>query len=176
MQKQHIILVGPMGSGKSTLGAALAARLGLGFVDVDACIVAIAGMSIPDIFATEGEAGFRDREAQALADALAHQPAVVATGGGAVLRQANRDAMQAVGCVVYLHVSTQEQLRRIEGDRNRPLLGSDAPAQRLAELQSQREPLYRQIANLVIDTSVQTPEQLAAALVLRLHALKDPHA
>jgi len=176
MQKQHILLVGPMGSGKSTLGAALAARLGLGFVDVDACIVAMAGMSIPDIFATEGEAGFRDREAQALADALNHPPAVIATGGGAVLRQANRAAMQAAACVVYLHVSAQEQLRRIQGDRNRPLLGSDAPAQRLAELQSQREPLYRQIANLVIDTSVQTPEQLAAALVLRLHALKDPHA
>ena len=176
MQKQHIVLVGPMGSGKSTLGAALAARLGVALIDVDACIVAMAGLPIPAIFATEGEAGFREREAQALTDALNHPPAVIATGGGAVLRQANRDAMQAAGCVGYLHVSAQEQLRRIEGDRNRPLLGNDAPAQRLAELQTLREPLYRQIANLVIDTSVQTPEQLAAALELRLHAIKDSHA
>ena len=176
MQKQHIVLIGPMGSGKSTLGAALAARLGLGFIDVDSRIVALAGMSIPQIFATEGEIGFRDREAQALADALAAKPAVIATGGGAVLRQANRTAMQATSCVVYLHVDAAEQLRRIQGDRNRPLLGSDAPAQRLAELQTLREPLYRQIADYVIDTSVQTPEQLAAALVLRLHSPQDSRA
>lgn len=165
-----------MGSGKSTLGAALAARLGLVFIDVDANIVAAAGQSIPEIFAAEGEAGFRDREAQALTDAIAATPAVIATGGGAVLRQANRTAMQAAGYVVYLHVDAAEQLRRIHGDRNRPLLGNDAPAQRLADLQTLREPLYRQIADCVIDASVQTPEQLAAALVLRLHTLKDARA
>ncbi|MDE2406939.1 MAG: shikimate kinase [Xanthomonadaceae bacterium] len=170
----HILLVGPMGSGKSTLGPALAARLGLAFLDLDAAIVAKAGISIPALFASEGEAGFRDRETQALADALQGAPAVIATGGGAVLREANRKAMQAAGTVVYLHVSPAEQLRRVSGDGNRPLLAGDAPAQRLAELQALREPWYREIADLIVDTSVQTPGQLAAALVLRLPVQTSP--
>lgn len=167
-RRDHIFLVGAMGAGKSTLGAALAARLGLGFIDLDARIVAAAGMTIPAIFDCEGEAGFRTRETRALHAALMESPSVVATGGGVVLHEANRTAMRGAGLVVYLHVSADEQLRRVAGDGNRPLLATADPAQRLAQLQAQREPLYRDIADIILSTDAQTPEQLAAALVLRL--------
>lgn len=177
MQKRdHLILIGPMGSGKSTTGLALATRLGLAFVDLDACIVARAGQSIPRLFEVEGEAGFRQREALALREALAGPPAVIATGGGAVLRADNRRAMAAGGRVVYLHVSPGEQLRRIAGDANRPLLDHDDPATRLAQLQAEREPLYREIADLILDSDAQTPQQLAAALSLQLQRLAQPAA
>ncbi|MFB6259776.1 MAG: shikimate kinase, partial [Thiohalorhabdaceae bacterium] len=99
-----IFLVGPMGSGKSTVGRALAARLGTNLVDLDELVAAGAGLSIPEIFEAEGEAGFRDREQAALADiADLRGPLVVATGGGAVLREANRRRMAEAGRVVYLH-------------------------------------------------------------------------
>src|SRR6187402_168762 len=112
----HIILVGPMGSGKSTLGRGLATRLGLAFVDVDARIEAGAGHDIPSIFASEGEAGFRERETLALAEALAGESAVIATGGGAVLAGANRTAMREAGHVVYLQVDAVTQLARLAGE------------------------------------------------------------
>lgn len=172
-QLSHILLIGPMGSGKSTLGAPLAARLGLGFIDVDARIVATAGLSIPVIFDREGEAGFRTRETTALLEALREPPAVIATGGGAVLAEANRGAIRASGCVVYLHIHPDEQLRRVAGDHNRPLLDHIDPAGQLARLQAQREPLYRALADLTVDTSAQTSEQLAAALALRLSQPRD---
>ena len=171
--RRHIVLIGPMGSGKSTLGRVLATRLQLPFVDVDADIVAAAGMSIPAIFTAEGEAGFRQRESLALAAALTSAPSVIATGGGAVLCADNRAAIQTAAAVVYLHVSADAQLRRIGGDSNRPLLTTEAPAQRLAALQAQREPLYRQLATCTIDTSTQTPDQLAADVLRHLHSLQE---
>lgn len=167
-QHSRIILIGPMGSGKSTLGLALAERLGLGFIDVDQRIVAAAGRSVPAIFEAEGEPGFRRRETDALLAALHEAPAVIATGGGAVLALANREAIRAAGCVVYLHIAPDEQLRRVAGDRNRPLLDHADPAGQLARLQAQREPLYRELADFTVDTSAQTSEQLAAALAIRL--------
>lgn len=172
-QASHILLIGPMGSGKSTLGQALAARLGLGFIDVDARIVAATGLSIPAIFEAEGEAGFRSRETAALLAALQEPPAVIATGGGIVLADANREAIRAAGFVIYLHIHPDEQLRRVAGDHNRPLLDHADPAGQLARLQAQREPLYRALADLTVDTSAQTSEQLAAALALRLPQLRD---
>lgn len=172
-QASHILLIGPMGSGKSTLGQALAARLGLGFIDVDARIVAATGLSIPAIFEAEGEAGFRRRETAALLAALQEPPAVIATGGGIVLADANREAIRAAGFVIYLHIHPDEQLRRVAGDHNRPLLDHADPAGQLARLQARREPLYRALADLTVDTSAQTSEQLAAALALRLPQLRD---
>lgn len=164
----HIVLVGPMGSGKSTLGRALAARLGMAFVDLDARIEARAGRNIPALFASEGEAGFRQRESQALAEALAGAAAVIATGGGAVLADANRTAMRDAGLVVYLQVEAVTQLARLAGDTGRPLLATADRAQRLADLQAIREPLYREVAHHMFDTSALAPDAAVAALAALL--------
>jgi 3-dehydroquinate synthase len=169
----HIVLVGPMGSGKSTLGQALAARLGLRFIDVDQRIVADAGCSIADLFAQEGEAGFRAREARLLAQALGEDAAVVATGGGAVLADGNRAAMRGAGRVVYLQVDAAAQLARLHGDTGRPLLQAVDPAQALAALQAVREPLYRATAHLMFDTTALAPQAAAAALAERLRDFRD---
>lgn len=165
---RHVVLVGPMGSGKSTLGRALATKLGLAFVDVDARIVAAAGCDIPSLFASEGEVGFRQREAQALAEALAGEPAVIATGGGAVLAEANRAAMRKARRVVYLQVDAATQVARLADDTSRPLLTTADRAQRLADLQAIREPLYREVAHLTFDTSALAPEAAVAALAAML--------
>ncbi len=165
-----------MGSGKSTLGRALAARLGLDFIDVDACIERDAGRSIAAIFAAEGEPGFRAREARTLAETLAAPPAVVATGGGAVLDAANRTAMRAAGTVVYLQVDAATQLARLADDTTRPLLAAPDRAQRLADLQAQREPLYRAAAHLLFDTTTLAPDIAIAALADRLAAFEDTQA
>jgi shikimate kinase len=161
---RNIVLVGPMGSGKSHVGGLLAAQLGLDFVDLDASIETEAGMPISAIFASEGEAGFRARESWALAEALARDGQVIATGGGAVLDAGNRAAMRARGHVVYLQVEAGEQLRRIGGDNGRPLLDVPDRAQRLADLQALREPLYREVADLVFGTGTHSPERIADAL------------
>ncbi len=159
-----IFLVGPMGSGKTAVGRQLAVRLGRAFVDVDDDIEARAGKPITAIFADEGEAGFRVRESHALADALSKPAQVIATGGGAVLDEANRAALGSAGIVVYLRIDPREQLIRIAGNTRRPLLDVADPGQRLAELQAQREPLYREVADLVFDTNGHTPDSAADAL------------
>ena len=166
--RDHVVLVGPMGSGKSTLGRALAARLARPFVDVDARIEADAGCSIAALFAAEGEAGFRAREARVLAAVLGGPAAVIATGGGAVLAEANRTAMRAAGVVVYLQVDAATQLARLQHDQARPLLQAPDRAQRLAELQAQREPLYRAVAHLLFDAGSLAPEPAVAALARQL--------
>lgn len=171
----NVVLVGPMGSGKSHVGRLLAARLGLEFVDVDARIEADAGMPIPAIFASEGEAGFRARESRLLADALEQHGRVVATGGGAVLDAGNRAVMRAAGWVVYLQVELAEQLRRLAGDTGRPLLEVADRAQRLAELQALREPLYREVADLAFETSTRSPDDIADALAALIVQGGTPH-
>ena len=172
----NIVLVGPMGSGKSHVGRLLAARLGRAFADVDARVEADAGMPIPAIFATEGEAGFRARESRMLTATLAHSGQVIATGGGAVLAAGNREAMRASGRVVYLQVELAEQLRRLAGDTGRPLLHVADRAQRLAELQALREPLYREVADLVFETSAMSADAVAEALVALLADDEEAHA
>lgn len=162
--RRNVVLVGPMGSGKSHVGRLLASRLGLDFADVDARVEADAGMPIPAIFASEGEAGFRARESRLLVDTLERQGQVIATGGGAVLDAGNRAAIRTAGLVVYLQVDPAEQLRRLAGDASRPLLDVDDRAQRLADLQALREPLYREVAGLVFETSRRSPEDVADAL------------
>ncbi len=145
-------LVGPMGAGKSTIGRQLARALKLRFIDSDREIETRTGVDIPLIFELEGEAGFRARE-QAVIDELTGQPEVVlATGGGAVLHPENRKNLTSRGCVIYLHASVQQQMKRTARDRNRPLLLTEEPRKRLTELMAVREPLYLEVADLVVDT------------------------
>ena len=165
----HVVLVGPMGAGKSTIGRLLAARLQRAFVDLDACVEAAAGATIPTIFTTEGEAGFRSRECLALGDALmSPEASVIATGGGAVLDEGNCRAMPEFGTVVYLRVDPTLQLQRLQGDVTRPLLATDNPAQRLAELQATREPLYQEVSSICFDTTHHSPQSAADALATLL--------
>ncbi|MEO6228426.1 MAG: shikimate kinase [Thermomonas sp.] len=165
----HIILVGPMGSGKSSIGQRLAWRLEREFIDLDARIEAEADTTIAEIFESQGESGFRLRECHALKDVLMKTEAsVIATGGGAVLDEGNRRAMRDAGTVVYLQVEPAMQLRRLQGDRTRPLLAIDDPAQRLADLQYMREPLYRDVADVIFETTHHSTQDAADALAALL--------
>ncbi|MEO6154671.1 MAG: shikimate kinase [Thermomonas sp.] len=165
----HIVLVGPMGAGKTSIGHALATRMHCAFVDLDSYIEAEAGVTITSIFTNEGEAGFRSRECRALSEALAKPEAsVIATGGGAVLDHGNRRAMRDASTVAYLQVEPAMQLQRLQGDETRPLLAADNSAQRLHALQVMREPLYGEVADIVFDTTSHSPEAAADALVILL--------
>lgn len=157
MDKQYgtknVYLVGLMGAGKTTIGRSLARQLDLEFVDTDREIEARTGVSIPTVFEIEGEDGFRKREAQVIADLSRLSGQVVATGGGVVLRSENRANLRASGFVVYLDVPPYTLWERTRHDRNRPLLQVDDPLLKLKELYSQRDPLYREVADLVVDGS-----------------------
>lgn len=145
-------LVGPMGAGKSTIGRQLARALKLEFLDTDRVIEERTGVDIPLIFELEGEAGFRERERRVI-DELTSRPGIVlATGGGAILDPDNRRNLSVRGQVIYLATSIEQQLKRTAHDRNRPLLQTGDPGEKLAELMRIREPLYREIANLTIST------------------------
>ena len=147
-----IFLVGPMGAGKSAVGKHLARSLHLGFVDSDDEIEARTGVDIPFIFEKEGEDGFRRRERAAIADLTRRDDTVLATGGGAVVDADNRNHLGARGYVVYLFTSVDQQVRRTSRGRERPLLDGGDPRQILEDLLAVRDPLYREIADLVVDT------------------------
>ena len=140
-----------MGSGKTTLGRSLAKRLELEFIDSDREIELRTGVGIPTIFEIEGEDGFRKREAQVIAAITCLSGNVVATGGGVILRAENCVNLRASGLVVYLDVPPNTLLERTRHDKNRPLLQVADPLQKLQELYFQRDPIYREIADLVID-------------------------
>jgi len=148
---ENIYLVGLMGAGKTTIGRSLAKRLALRFVDTDKEIESRTGVSIPTIFEIEGEDGFRKRESQIIAEMAEQGGLIVATGGGGVLRPENRANMRSSGFVIYLNVPPQTLWERTRHDRNRPLLQVADPLQKLTQLFSVRDPLYREVANLVID-------------------------
>ena len=147
-----IFLTGPMGAGKSTIGRQLSKQLGLPFHDSDHEIETRTGVDIPLIFELEGEAGFRKRECVAIDDLTRLPGIVLATGGGAILDPSNRERLSSRGKVIYLHASVNQQLKRTRMDRNRPLLQTEDPRARLGELMATRDPLYREVANLIIDT------------------------
>lgn len=148
---ENIYLVGLMGAGKTTVGKALAKRLGWQFHDSDHEIAARTGVSIPTIFEIEGEAGFRRRESQVIAELTNLRNVVVATGGGAVLAEQNRDCLSMNGVVVYLNASPSQLYERTRHDRSRPLLQVPDPLAKLKSLHAERGPLYEAVADIVID-------------------------
>jgi len=153
IRPQNIFLVGPMGAGKSTIGRQLAEALGYRFLDSDQEIQRRTGVDISTIFEYEGEAGFRQRERQILEELAQHDGIVLATGGGAVLSPENRQCLAARGFVIYLHCSPEQQHARTARDRNRPLLaGAADPLDKLREIMAEREPIYRQVADMVVST------------------------
>jgi shikimate kinase len=156
------------GSGKSTVGRQLSRRLGLPFFDSDQVIEQRLGCSIREFFAREGEAVFRDVEAQALADLAGGSPAVVATGGGAVLREDNRRVMRQGGKVVYLRSSPEELHRRLRHDTQRPLLQVADPMARLRAMHAERDPLYRDAAHFQIETGRPSVPTLVNMIVMQL--------
>jgi len=149
---KKIFLIGPMGAGKSAVGRHLARVLHLDFVDSDDEIEARTGVDIPFIFEKEGEAGFRKREAAAIDDLSGRDEVVLATGGGAVLRPENRGHLGGRGFVVYLYTSVDQQVSRTARGRERPLLDGGDPREILEGLLETRDPLYREIADLVVET------------------------
>lgn len=168
---RNLILVGPMGAGKSTIGRLLAKELHLPFKDSDKEIEVRTGADIPWIFDVEGEQGFREREQAVIADLCREDGLVLATGGGAVLRQENREALRGGGRVVYLHASVEQQLERTARDRNRPLLRTANPGQVLRELLAIRDPLYREIADVIIETDQRPPRMVVQEILSRLEQL-----
>ena len=141
-----------MGSGKTTIGRALARRLNKRFVDADHEIESRTGATIPLIFEIEGEASFRQREADVIRDLTAQDGIVLATGGGAVLNEQSRKLLKERGTVIYLRASVNSILQRTSHDRNRPLLQTDDPKARIEELSQQRAPLYQEVAHIIIET------------------------
>ncbi len=170
VQAKPIFLVGMMGAGKTTIGRQLAAALGREFLDLDQAIEERCGVSIPTIFDIEGEAGFRKRETSLLDELTRLKGIVLATGGGAILAAANRAMLSERGLVIYLRADARELYRRVARDRNRPLLQTPNPQQRIVELLEQREPLYKQLADVTLDTSSQPIWQLVRDLLPTLQA------
>jgi shikimate kinase len=163
----RIFLIGPMGAGKSTIGRRLAEQLGLSFVDLDAALEARTGVDIPRIFDIEGEAGFRRREADLLAE-LTEQPRIcLATGGGAVLNETSQLNLSARGVVIYLRARVDTQLARTR-QSDRPLLQGNDPRGRLEALLTERGPIYEALADITIDTEAGNPDRLARLLAERV--------
>lgn len=163
----HIYLMGYRGSGKSTVGQRLAERLGLPVIDTDAVIESAAGQTIREIFAGEGEDGFRQREQAALEQAAATvAPCVIALGGGAILRAANQQVIQRTGRVVWLTGSPAALLARIQADtttgQRRPSLSRSSDYDEIVEILAVRTPIYQRLANLTVDTDGRTPEEIVA--------------
>lgn len=172
MSEQHIFLVGPMGAGKSTIGRHLAAFLNRPFFDIDNEIEARTGADIQWIFDMEGEEGFRARETKALMQLIENgSSSVIATGGGIILRPENRAALKENGQVIYLSATKEQLYERTRRDKNRPLLQVDNRRDVIDQLVEKRDPLYRDIADLVFPSGSVVPGKLAKSLAEALAAL-----
>lgn len=165
---QNIFLVGLMGAGKTSVGKLLAQRLQMEFLDCDQEVEQATGVRVPVIFEIEGESGFRAREAKMLAQLASRKNVLVATGGGAVLSAANRRLLAESGVVVYLRAAPADLWRRTRHDKQRPLLNTEDRMARLEQLFAQRDPLYREIADIIIDTGSQSLGALANKLESKL--------
>ncbi len=169
----NIFLVGPMGAGKSTIGRKLAQALDMEFRDSDREIELRTGADIPLIFELEGESGFRAREKAMIDQLTSGESVVLATGGGAVLDPDNRQHLKERGQVIYLYASVDQQLRRTSRDQNRPLLQTEDPRQRLQDLINQRDPLYREIASMVVNTNGRSVSAVVQEILADL-GIKSP--
>ena len=169
-KNNNIFLVGLMGAGKTTIGRLLARRLDMTFIDSDHEIEARTGATIPWIFEIEGEASFRRREADVIRELTAQNGIVLATGGGAVLNPASRALLAERGTVIYLRASVSSILARTAHDKNRPLLQTADPRRKLEDLTAQREPLYREIADMVIDTGRPNVQSMVQTILDQLDA------
>lgn len=172
MKQDNIYLVGLMGAGKTTVGKQLAKQTGKAFHDSDQEIKIRTGVCISHIFEVEGEAGFRLRETAALEELTRLENIVLATGGGAVLSEENRSMLKLNGTVIYLRASVNDLWARTRHDRNRPLLQTADPHARLAELYRFRDPLYREVADIIVDTSKQSVSCLVNQILQKLESRK----
>ena len=170
---RNIFLVGLMGSGKTTVGRVLAKHLGFQFIDSDHEIEARTGASISWIFEIEGEASFRKREAEVIQDLTQKKGVVLATGGGAVIDPENRRYLKSRGTVIYLRASANHILQRTSHDKSRPLLQTENPAKKIEELALQREPWYREIADIVIDTGRPNVHAMVQSILNQLKKMKN---
>lgn len=162
---RRIFLIGPMGSGKSSIGRHLARRLGYPFRDTDEYLRERTGVDIATIFEFEGESGFRQREIRAVEELSRLDPLVMATGGGTVVSEVNRQLLREGGFVIYLRTSLESQLERTRSARHdRPMLDTPDPEARLRELMEEREPHYRELADLVITTDQRPVKDVVAEL------------
>ncbi len=163
-----LVVVGPPGAGKSTVGNALAQRLGVDFRDTDADVETTAGMSVTDIFVDRGEGTFRELERAAVHDALAHHDGVLALGGGAILNSATRAELGG-RTVVFLDVGLAEATRRVGLARDRPLLIANPRAQ-LLRLMEERRPWYEEVAAVTVSTDGRTPDEIADEVLTRVRS------
>ena len=167
-QSDSIILIGPMGSGKTSTGRILAKELGFDFIDTDEVILESTGVSIAYIFDVEGESGFRQREHKALIKFLDNEKMVIATGGGIITHDKSRAILQDHKRVVYLKTGIEKQIERVTISDKRPLLIDTDPAFKLQELMLTREPLYEEISDIKIDANERTPIEIAHEIIDRL--------
>ncbi|ODS24302.1 shikimate kinase [Candidatus Endobugula sertula] len=165
---QKIVLVGPMGAGKSTIGRLLAHHLSLPFRDSDHVVEERSGADISWIFDMEGEAGFRDRETAALEALVKEEQFVLATGGGIILRQKNRELIQQAEAVIFLIADPEHLVQRTYKDKKRPLLQVDNPREKILALLEEREPLYREVATHSVVTDTQSPKAVVQRIVSNL--------
>lgn len=168
MSHRNIILIGPMGSGKSTIGNIIARRLHRDFQDSDHFIEERTGVDIARIFDVEGEQGFRDRETNALNELLSENNRVIATGGGSVLRHENQQILKQKGFIVFLDTSINQQMQRLRRDKKRPLLQTENPRERLESLLAERRPIYLDLADLAVKTDRRMARRLAADIINQL--------
>mgnify|MGYP005851651477 CR=1 FL=1 len=166
---KRVVLVGPMGAGKSTIGRMLAKELGYRFVDSDRIIEQRCGADIPWIFDVEGEDGFRQRETAMLRELADETKTVLATGGGAVMREENHASLKRNAVVIYLKTSIEQQVERTRKDRNRPLLQNDDPEAVLRRLFALRDPIYSTLADIVMFTDRKSPRLVVRQLVNKMN-------
>jgi shikimate kinase len=169
--ERHVILIGPMGAGKSTIGRLLSEQFNFDFVDLDKEIEDRSGATIPWIFDIEGEQGFRERESGALEEIISCPPLILATGGGCVLSKENRATFYRSGISVYLATSVEQQLVRTAKDKNRPLLQTGNPEEVLKKMAVVRNPLYQECADLVIDTNGKPPKMVVQEILQYIQKL-----
>jgi shikimate kinase len=168
MSHRNIILIGPMGSGKSTIGNIIARRLHREFQDSDHFIEERTGVDVARIFDVEGEQGFRDRESNALNELLSENNRVIATGGGAVLRRQNQQLLKQKGYIIFLDTTVNQQMQRLQRDKKRPLLQTENPRQRLESLLLERRPIYLDLADLAVKTDKRMARRLATDIINKL--------